>query len=161
MRVPAGARPSRRHACRCLADRSAAPPRGRARSHRDGGACYLHAAADNVLPRRRQASRCPSGHDGIHPPVLKHGPRSLTSVRVIYLHGMRRTERAACSHASCESPRGRNTGRVVAKGRDLELEHICWDPKGGDLCLNRMKPRETLVEVRSDVDVQITRLIWV
>ena len=64
-------------------------------------------------------------------------------------------------HASCESPRRRNTGRVVAKGRDLELEHICWDPKGGDLCLNRMKPRETLVEVRSDVDVQITRLIWV
>ena len=22
-------------------------------------------------------------HDGVHPPVLKHGPRSLTSVRVI------------------------------------------------------------------------------
>ena len=25
------------------------------------------------------------GHDGVHPPVLKHGPRRLTSMRVIYL----------------------------------------------------------------------------
>ena len=42
-------------------------------------------------------------------------------------------------------------------GRGLEPECAWWDPKGGDLCLNRMKPGETLVEVRSDVDVQITR----
>ena len=39
----------------------------------------------------------------------------------------------------------------------FELERISWDPKGGDLCLNRTKPREILVEVRSDVDVQIAR----
>jgi hypothetical protein len=39
--------------------------------------------------------------------------------------------------------------------------HICWDPKDGDLCLNRAKPEETLVEARSDTDVQIVRLIWV
>ena len=42
-----------------------------------------------------------------------------------------------------------------------ENEHTRWDPKDGELCLNRMKPGETLVEVRSDSDVQIDRLIWV
>ena len=35
-----------------------------------------------------------------------------------------------------------------------------WDPKDGDLCLNRVKPGETLVEARRDTDVQIVRLIW-
>ena len=43
----------------------------------------------------------------------------------------------------------------------FELEHICWDPKDGELCLNRVKPEETLVEARSDSDVQIDRQIWV
>jgi hypothetical protein len=43
----------------------------------------------------------------------------------------------------------------------IELEHICWDPKDGELCLNRVKPEETLVEARSDSDVQIDRKIWV
>ena len=42
-----------------------------------------------------------------------------------------------------------------------EQEHICWDPKDGELCLNRVKPEETLVEARSDSDVQIDRQIWV
>ena len=40
-------------------------------------------------------------------------------------------------------------------------ELICWDPKDGELCLNRVKPGETLVEARSDSDVQIDRQIWV
>ena len=31
----------------------------------------------------------------------------------------------------------------------------------GELCVNRAKPEETLVEARSDTDVQIVRLIWV
>ena len=35
----------------------------------------------------------------------------------------------------------------------FEYEHICWDPKDGELCLNRVKPEETLVEARSDTDV--------
>src|SRR2546430_9696177 len=26
------------------------------------------------------------------------------------------------------------------------VEHVCWDPKDGELCLNRVKPEETLVE---------------
>ena len=43
----------------------------------------------------------------------------------------------------------------------FEYEHTCWDPKDGELCLNRVKPEETLVEARSDTDVQIVRQIWV
>ena len=38
-----------------------------------------------------------------------------------------------------------------------EQERTRWDPKDGELCLSRMKPEETLVEVRSDSDVQIDR----
>ena len=40
-------------------------------------------------------------------------------------------------------------------------ERTFWYPKDGDLCLARMKPEETLVEVRSDSDVQIDRQSWV
>ena len=35
------------------------------------------------------------------------------------------------------------------------------DPKDGELCLNRAKPEETLVEARSRSDVQIDGQIWV
>ena len=42
----------------------------------------------------------------------------------------------------------------------FEAERVCWDPKDGELCLNRVKPEETLVEARSDSDVQIDRQIW-
>ena len=43
----------------------------------------------------------------------------------------------------------------------FEYEHKGLDPKDGELCLNRVKPGETLVEARSDTDVQIVRQIWV
>lgn len=43
----------------------------------------------------------------------------------------------------------------------FECEHARWDPKDGELCLSRVKPEETLVEARSDTDVQIVRLTWV
>jgi hypothetical protein len=43
----------------------------------------------------------------------------------------------------------------------FEYEHDCWDPKDGELCLNRVKSEETLMEARSDTDVQIVRQIWV
>jgi hypothetical protein len=46
-------------------------------------------------------------------------------------------------------------------GEQSECEHICWDPKDGELCLNRVKPGETLVEACSDSDVQIDCQIWV
>ena len=50
---------------------------------------------------------------------------------------------------------------IDPSGERSECEHTCWDPKDGELCLNRAKPGETLVEARSDTDVQIVRLIWV
>lgn len=43
----------------------------------------------------------------------------------------------------------------------VELECACLDPKGGELCLNKVKPGETQVEACSDADVQIARMIWV
>jgi len=43
--------------------------------------------------------------------------------------------------------------RPILTCERFESEHICWDPKDGDLCLNRVKPGETLVEARSDTDV--------
>ena len=43
----------------------------------------------------------------------------------------------------------------------FEWERACCDPKDGELCLNRAKPEETLVEARSGSDVQIDRQIWV
>ena len=46
-------------------------------------------------------------------------------------------------------------------GQRFEYEHTCWDPKDGELCLSRTKPGETLVEVRSDSNVQIDRRTWV
>ena len=61
--------------------------------------------------------------------------------------------------------RGRILGALSAgqypSGERSESEHTCWDPKDGELCLNRVKPGETLVEARSDSDVQIDRQIWV
>ena len=35
-----------------------------------------------------------------------------------------------------------------------------WDPKDGDLCLDRMKSGENRMEVRSCTDVQIVCRIW-
>ena len=45
--------------------------------------------------------------------------------------------------------------------REVCAEHICWDPKDGELYLSRVNPGETLVEARSDTDVQIVRQTWV
>ena len=58
------------------------------------------------------------------------------------------------------APRGTDQP-IHVFGERFELEHACWDPKDGELCLNRVKPGETLVEARSDSDVQIDRQIWV
>lgn len=51
--------------------------------------------------------------------------------------------------------------RLDRRVGEAEQERTRWDPKDGELCLDRMKPEETLVEVRSDSDVQIDRQIWV
>ena len=58
-------------------------------------------------------------------------------------------------------PRGAPPARLVRVVVEAEQERVCWDPKDGELCLSRTKPEETLVEVRSDSDVQIDRQTWV
>ena len=59
------------------------------------------------------------------------------------------------SNHSCTTAR---SGRL---SEGFEFERTCCDPKDGELYLNRVKPEETLVEARSDSDVQIDRQIWV
>jgi hypothetical protein len=41
-----------------------------------------------------------------------------------------------------------------------EYEQYWSDPKDGELCADRAKPEETLVEARSGSDVQIDRKIY-
>ena len=54
--------------------------------------------------------------------------------------------------------RGRTAGpSLCGIVREAELERTRWDPKDGELCLSRTKSGETLMEVRSDSDVQIDR----
>jgi hypothetical protein len=43
----------------------------------------------------------------------------------------------------------------------FELEHAYRDPKDGELCLSGVKPEETLVQARSDTNVQIFHLTLV
>jgi hypothetical protein len=51
---------------------------------------------------------------------------------------------------------------VSASSRgEAHPERTRWDPKDGELCLVRTKSGETLMEVRSDSDVQIDRRNWV
>ena len=62
-------------------------------------------------------------------------------------------------------PRSRVAGALPARlGRivgEAEQERTRWDPKDGELCLSRTKSEETLMEVRSDSDVQIDRQTWI
>jgi hypothetical protein len=66
----------------------------------------------------------------------------------------------ACLRAEV-GPSGHYRPITILYGERFEFEHVCWDPKDGELCLSRVKPGETLVEARSDSDVQIDRQIWV
>ena len=50
---------------------------------------------------------------------------------------------------------------IMISGERFESEHRRWDPKDGELCLRRVKSGETLMEARSDTDVQIVRHTWV
>ena len=58
-------------------------------------------------------------------------------------------------------PSGEHHRPTVIFCERFESEHACRDPKDGELCLSGAKPEETLVEARSDTDVQIVRLTWV
>jgi hypothetical protein len=95
-------------------------------------------------------------HNGFNRPVLKHGPRSLTCLRVFGWKTQARNESESWDLCHGEH---RRPDQIFCDGS--AVEHVCWDPKDGELCLNRVKPEETLVEARSDSDVQIDRQIWV
>lgn len=56
---------------------------------------------------------------------------------------------------------GAPTTRPLRLAAWVECERTRWDPKDGELCPDRTRPEETLVEVRSGSDVQIDRQIWV
>jgi hypothetical protein len=60
------------------------------------------------------------------------------------------------------SPYGAQPRRFASTSfRAEQQEHTRWDPKDGELCLARLKSGETLMEDRSDSDVQIDRRSWV
>jgi hypothetical protein len=46
---------------------------------------------------------------------------------------------------------------ILIFGKGFEFEHNYSDPKDGDLCLDRVKLGETLMEARHGFDVQIDR----
>lgn len=101
-------------------------------------------------------------------PVLKHGPRSLTCARVI---GTSKTQRRNESEGRPwrrpreDGPRcdaaSHSRGVSFSSREEAHQERTRWDPKDGELCLVRTKSGETLMEVRSDSDVQIDRRNWV
>jgi len=91
---------------------------------------------------------------GLESPVLKHGPRSLTRARVKGWQTRLRNESERCD-PGVYAPGATPAGLVIAIRP--ELKRIGQDPKDCELCLFRMKPGESLVEVRSDADVQIAR----
>ncbi len=95
-----------------------------------------------------------SWRNGVHSPVLKHGPGSFTFVQVKEWKARWRNEIEeyieVASRKVFPSPGLSITERY-------EDEHKGRDPKDGELYLSRMKPGETLVEVRRGTDVQIVR----
>jgi len=51
--------------------------------------------------------------------------------------------------------------KIIIINEGWKLKYIDEDPKDGELYLERIKPGETLVEVRSVANVQIARQIKV
>jgi hypothetical protein len=56
---------------------------------------------------------------------------------------------------------GHNPPASIPWENGLSVSIYVGTRKMCELCLNRVKPGETLVEARSDSDVQIDRQIWV
>ena len=89
-------------------------------------------------------------------PILKHRPRRLTYVQV--------QRWQSCMHN--ESNRSWISSECticwpISLGRKVLVWAHMLDLKDGELCLSRAKPVETLVDARSDSDVQINHQIWV
>ena len=99
-------------------------------------------------------------------PVLKHGPRSYTLPRV---EGARSSAKEALlapdaqrkqvsldtTREGVRAPAARPSGPGPRALGARAVERQSVYPRGGDLSKTRMKPRETLVEVRRGIDVQI------
>jgi hypothetical protein len=81
-------------------------------------------------------------------------PRGAMKVKAVLKVGPGKIRPAATSGGALPARLDRSVGEAT-------LERTRWDPKDGELCLSRTKPEETLVEVRSDSDVQIDRQTWV
>ena len=58
-------------------------------------------------------------------------------------------------------PLWHNPPASIPRENGLSVSIYAGTRKMCELCLNRVKPGETLVEARSDSDVQIDRQIWV
>lgn len=84
-------------------------------------------------------------------PVLKHGPRSVTRVHVYsWCIGLQNEGECLASN-TCNQ---HSSGVYVS-------EHVCYDPKDGELCLRNVNLVEILMEACGGTDVQIVRFIWV
>ena len=114
--------------------------------------CY--SPVRNTLRGLRSAHLQGCWRNGHQRPVLKHGPRSQSSMRVFGCQTPTRNE----------SERRWELRRIIDRSwcSRMDLSKSIWgsDPKEGELCLYRVKPEETLVEARSGSDVQIDRQIW-
>ena len=85
---------------------------------------------------------------------LVRSPKGAMKVKVRF---MRDRGRMACVTTQCSHSRGVSCSLRA----EAHPERTRWDPKDGELCLVRTKSGETLMEVRSDSDVQIDRRNWV
>jgi len=95
---------------------------------------------------------------GPEPPVLKHGPRSVIWVQVRGCKTFKRSESNRYDRPLLGVGQYR-PGDSIAESP--ASEHPDYDPKDCELYLGRMKPGESLVEVRNNADVQIACQIWV
>ena len=96
---------------------------------------------------------------------MKHGPRSLTCIRVNGLAkpigAVKAKGRLSVSGKTLSTRTAAFPPFPIDLARWEQAEYRCMDPKDGELCLVRPKSGEILMEGRSDSDVQIDRRSWV